>query len=465
MHEFHCKPIPKCPSWDPIFGIDFFVKRIRAVRSHSWLRFTSDFFASIGVNTCEVNILGKKVIFTIEPDNLKSIHLDNFKSWGLSPNRKARVVPLIGHGVFTNDGHEWRVSRKLLRPSFEQSQFENIQFLERQTQQFFDAIPKSGEVVDLQPLFYTFSLNTAADFLLGDIHGAASTFGPQFEESFSRCLGKISGAGKFHVSRTKLEREFERDVKVVHDATDFRIEQAFEKRKTDSTPLASEKLFLNHLMDATDDLARIRSEILNNLMAGRDTTASMLSNAFSEIAKNPKIWKRLREEVCKLDGKPPTREQTLDMPYTRAVFLESMRMYPQVPENGRIALHDTILPLGGGEDGKSPVFVPKGQLVLWSSYALHRRKDIYSEDCNEFKPERWLPQKDQEPLKPGWAYLNFGAGPRLCLGQNFAMMQATYLCTRIAQTFPCLESADPEGWVECLALVCTGLNGCKVRLH
>jgi cytochrome P450 len=216
MREFHCKPIPKSPNWDPVLGIDFLIKRMRAVRSHSWLKFSSDYFSSLGLNTFEINILRNKIIFTIEPENLKVIHMDNFKSWGLSPNRKKRVVPLIGHGVFTNDGHEWQKSRKLLRPSFEHSQLEDVGHLERQTQRFIDSIPKDGSVVDLQPLFYTFSLNTAADFLLGDAHGAVSTFGSQFEDSFARCLGKIGGAGRFHIGRANAELEFQRDVKTVH---------------------------------------------------------------------------------------------------------------------------------------------------------------------------------------------------------------------------------------------------------
>ena len=197
-----------------------------------------------------------------------------------------------------------------------------------------------------------------------------------------------------------------------------RIAQALENRKEKSAPSARDKLFFNHLLDATEDKLQLRSEILNNLMAGRDTTASMLSNAWFEIAKHPLVWLRLREEIATLNGSCPTQQQVLDMAYLRAIFLESMRLYPQLPENARMALSDTVLPLGGGKDGKSPIFVPKGKIIIWSSYALHRRRDIYGDDCNEFKPERWLNDQGQETLKPGWAYLAFGGGPRLCLGRK-----------------------------------------------
>lgn len=107
------------------------------------------------------------------------------------------------------------------------------------------------------------------------------------------------------------------------------------------------------------------------------------------------------------------------MRYLRAVLNESLRLYPIVPNNNREALHDTILPLGGGKDGQSPLFVPKGQIVVWDLYSMHRRKDIYGVDADVFKPERWLDSGDETALRPGWAYLPFNGGPRTCVGRKF----------------------------------------------
>ena len=78
------------------------------------------------------------------------------------------------------------------------------------------------------------------------------------------------------------------------------------------------------------------------------------------------------------------------MKYLRAVLNESLRLYPVVPENDREAEADTVLPVGGGEDGKSPVFVKKGQLVHWSLYTMHRRKELFGDEAEVFRPERWL---------------------------------------------------------------------------
>ena len=89
-----------------------------------------------------------------------------------------------------------------------------------------------------------------------------------------------------------------------------------------------------------------------------------------------------------------------------------LRLFPVVPLNSRTAFVDSVLPLGGGPDGKSPIFVSKGSIVMYSVHSMQRRKDLYGEDADEFKPERW------ETLRPGWEYLPFNGGPRICIGRK-----------------------------------------------
>ena len=79
-----------------------------------------------------------------------------------------------------------------------------------------------------------------------------------------------------------------------------------------------------------------------------------------------------------------------------------------------------MLPRGGGEDGQSPMFIEKGTVVSWSLWTMHRRKDYFGEDANEFKPERWLGEKG---LRPGWEYLPFNGGARICLGRMSSHLQ------------------------------------------
>ena len=125
-----------------------------------------------------------------------------------------------------------------------------------------------------------------------------------------------------------------------------------------------------------------------------------------------------------------------------------------------MAVRDTVLPVGGGEDGKSPVLVPEGCLVTWNLYAMHRRQDIFGPDAEEFRPERW----DDPQLRPRWEYLPFNGGPRICVGQRYALTEVGYVLVRMVQEFQTVESRDPGPWVENLTLTLCSFNGTKVAL-
>lgn len=163
-------------------------------------------------------------------------------------------------------------------------------------------------------------------------------------------------------------------------------------------------IFIDELVRQTTDRVRIRSELLNILLAGRDTTASLLTNVWWLLSTRPDIWQKLQAEVAELNGALPTFEQLKEMKYLKALLNESLRLYPVVPLNSREALEDTTLPLGGGPDGAAPIFVKAGGVVSWNVYGMHRRKDYYGEDADEFRPERWLddPTTGKKGLRPGW---------------------------------------------------------------
>lgn len=124
-----------------------------------------------------------------------------------------------------------------------------------------------------------------------------------------------------------------------------------------------------------------------------------------------------------------------------------------------MANKNTTLPTGGGPCGTLPIFIPKGQEVMYSSYSMHRLTEVFGEDASEYRPERW-----GEGLKPGWAYIPFNGGPRICIGQQFALTEAGYTTVRILQEFERLESRDPEPFKELLTLTMASENGAKVAL-
>lgn len=99
-------------------------------------------------------------------------------------------------------------------------------------------------------------------------------------------------------------------------------------------------------------------------------------------------------------------------PSTCKLIGPALRLHPVIPTNARQATRDTSLPKGGGPDGQSPLFVSKGTIVMYNVYAMHRDSQVFGHDVDEFIPERW------EGLRPGWGYLPFNGGPRICLGRE-----------------------------------------------
>lgn len=252
--------------------------------------------------------------------------------------------------------------------------------------------------------------------------------------------------------------EWRRNVKIVHNFADEIIHEALDELKTGKVDRNSRYVFLHALLSQTQDPYALRSELLNILLAGRDTTAGLLSNTWHVLARRPDIWAKLKAEVDELGGERPDYTTIKDMKYLKWTLNESLRLMPVVPGNSREAIRDTILPLGGGDDGRSPLLVPKGTVVGYSPWSMHRREDFYGPDSLEFRPERW------ETLRPGWEYLPFNGGPRICVGQQYALMEASYATIRLIQTFPRIESRDDREWREWMTITLASGVGCKVAL-
>lgn len=253
-------------------------------------------------------------------------------------------------------------------------------------------------------------------------------------------------------------REWHQKVKIVHKFADDIIEDAIRDVDAGKVSEKHRYVFLYSLLGQTRDRYTLRSELLNILLAGRDTTAGLLTNTWHVLSRRPDIWAKLKAEVDALGGQIPDYGSIKEMKYLKYVLNESLRLMPVVPGNSRDAIVDTILPLGGGPDGKSPIFVAKGTVISYSPWSMHRREDFYGPDALEFKPERW------ETLRPGWEYLPFNGGPRICVGQQYALMEASYATVRLMQSFPRIESRDDREWREWLTITLASGVGCKVAL-
>jgi cytochrome P450 len=183
------------------------------------------------------------------------------------------------------------------------------------------------------------------------------------------------------------------------------------------------------------------------LLAGRDTTACTLSWTIYELARHPEVVKKLREEIMAQVGldREPTYDDLKSMKYLQNIMNETLRLYPVVPYNVRFSVKDTTLPTGGGPDGTQPIPVLKGTPIGYSTLVMQRRADIYPPPSatfaphDVFSPERWF---HWQP-KP-WTYIPFNGGPRICIGQQFALTEMGYVLTRMFQKFERVESHMAE---------------------
>ncbi|KAB8294239.1 hypothetical protein EYC80_009671 [Monilinia laxa] len=464
-----CKAVHKFPQSERIIGWEMYKFQVKSSKEKRRLKAGYDRFKDNG-HTYVLSMMGYDFFNTIEPENIKTLLAVNFKDYNLGA-RSIAFTPLLGQGIFTTDGAQWEHSRALIRPNFNKSLVADLNIFERHIQVLFSQIPRDGATFDLQSLFFKLTLDTATEFLFGQsVHSLTSIEGSEqqrFGAAFD--LGQIKLEGRFSLGKlSNLMRDSEFDEacktvhsfvdKIVHEALD-RIDAKEEKAVGGDGP--GRYLFLTEMVKATRDPKQIRDELLNILLAGRDTTASLLSNTFHILARRPDIWEKLKDEVDELHGEKPDYERMKSMKYLKYLLNESLRFYPVVPTNVRFASHDTVLPVGGGPDRTAPIFIPKGSAVAWSTYTMHRRTDIFGLDAEEFRPERWAPE---EGLRPGWGYLPFSGGPRICVGQQFALAEASYTIIRLLQEFGGLEDRDGTDWVEQFALTICSAQGVQVGM-
>lgn len=407
-----------------------------------------------------VVIGGVELFATIDPENIKAVLATQFNDFELGI-RHAHFKPLLGDGVFTLDYHGWKTLRALLRPNFSREKVGHTQLLETHVLRLFRHIRKyNGSKFDIQELFYRFTVDTSTEFLFGQSCDGLldELIGEYPEEQFEgqfEFLPAFNRAQEICATRAWLQQwywiinpsDFKRNIKIVHNFADFYVKKAINLTDEELEKKLDGYVFLYELAKQTKDPVVLRDQLLNIMIAGRDTTASLMLFTMFELSKRPDVWEKLKEEIHTKFGagedarvEDITFETLKKCNYLKYVINEVLRLYPLVPINYRFANKHTTLPRGGGKDGLKPVFIEKGTCIGYLISATHRNEKYYGKDSHVFRPERWA-DKD---LKPGWAYLPFNGGPRICLGQQFALTEASYVICRIAQEFPNLFDHDPE---------------------
>ncbi|KAH9865915.1 hypothetical protein IAQ61_008651 [Plenodomus lingam] len=283
-------------------------------------------------NTFHNRIINTPLIATCEPENIKTMLSLRFKDYSFE-HRQAGLGPLLGHGIFNAQGERWANSRQLLRPNFARDQVADLDAFERHFKLMMKHIPRDGTTVDLQDLFFMLTIDSATEFLFNHSTNTLRMAGNDDAHNEDVIFSKAFNFAQFDITkrmrlgpldRFRSNEEGERAIKICHEYIDKFVEDALRFRKElDGEKKAGgeakdEKYyFIQEVAKQTTDKKRIREELINILLAGRDTTASLLSNMFFELARRPEIWAKLREEVESLGGERPSYEQLRGLKYLK----------------------------------------------------------------------------------------------------------------------------------------------------
>jgi cytochrome P450 len=405
-----------------------------------------------GYRTWTIKWVGEPRFFiTCNPDNVKHILSDNFSNYPKGPDFNSTLADLLGSGIFAADGERWREQRRIAAHMFSDKEFrETIMASFIQHGAELDAIlarhADSGEPVDVQNLFFRFTLDSIGKIAFGARVGSLVDPEVAFARAFDQAQATVDL--RFFTPGWRLlkyvipeERELVRSVRVMDDycaelIRSRRAEGDYEQRRD----VLSRWMSLKGGKDGTTpvhlhDDKLLRDTILNFLIAGRDTTAQALSWAVLMLAQNPEAEAALAAEVRAADPTggdaeaglaPPTAasssssSSTWDwapshdtvsrrLPVARAVMHETLRLYPSVPKDMKRALKSDTLPDG--------TFVPAGSNVVYVPYCMGRSAALWSTpehpDPERFEPSRWLvPVSSGAGAGAGAAAAGDGAEPQ-----------------------------------------------------
>ena len=357
------------------------------------------------------------------PEQVRSILVDHAYDFDKGVAVHKLLRPLFGDGIFSSEGDFHRHQRKLMSPPFQPrhiaSYADLMGYYGEQIQQTWpdgSVIDVNRQMTNLTMSIIGKALFDADIFTETDELGAAMTVVMKYATRASSTL--LPAPYRWQTPRN---RRTHKAVQVLRT----RIGRFIDERRNHP---AERNDFLSILLRARDEDGhpmsdeQVMAECLTLFLAGHETTATALSWTWYLLCQHQESYRQVQQEVDRvLQGRTPTSADLARLPYCLQVFKEAMRLYPPAYAFARQALREVEI------DGYR---VPKGYVVLLAPYTLHRREDAFPEP-ETFDPERFTPEREKH--LPRYAYLPFGAGPRICLGMYFAMMEGHLLLATLVQ--------------------------------
>lgn len=362
------------------------------------------------------------------PSDVRHVLQDNARNYHKSPLYE-KLRTFLGNGLLTSEGEFWLRQRRIAQPAFHRQRVAGLADVmarsAREAAAQLETMAADGRPVDIEEQMMRLTRTVVLRALLGadlgpyaaSIDEAWATINEHIGESF----WSLGFTDKLPTARN---RRFDAARTMLRAAVDHVIAER-RRRDADSADL------LSMLMSARDEETgeamtdeQLRVEVTTFLLAGQETTALALTWSWYLLSEHPDARRRLEDEIdTVLDGRPPEYSDLANLPYTRMVVDETMRLYPPAWGFSRQALADDRL---GG------YLLPRGWLAFVIPYVLHRLP-AYWENPDAFDPDRFSPERSAS--RPKFVYVPFGAGPRQCIGYQFALIEAHLSVATFAQRF------------------------------
>ena len=369
--------------------------------------------------------LGYKVVFTRNAKTIKHILQKNHKNYHKSSLQTKDLAKYIGHGLLTSNGEFWRIHRRMIQPAFHKKKLEGLlnimytaiqaELRQLQPNEENDVFPLMGDLafqVVAQSLFSADDLRYKMRKLQDITMINQKMLIKEMRQPYLKWWFQLSGDIKKHLEFSKDAQE------LLNGIIQERIDS--EEEKDD---------LLDMLLKARyeDGTAMSRQQLIDEVLilftAGHETTANALSFTLFLLAKHPEIQQKVYEEVREVDFEFGDIMQLLGkLQYTKQCIEESMRLYPPVYVIDRVSLAKDVI--DGYEFKKRTVW-------LMSIYELHRHADFW-ERPTEFLPKRFDPENKKDFSD---CYFPFGAGPRMCVGNNFAMYEMIIVIATLVKRY------------------------------
>jgi cytochrome P450 len=373
------------------------------------------------------HVMMRERILLNHPDWINQVLVVQHNRFHKSELTRRITARMLGQGLLISEGDFWRRQRRLAQPAFHRSRINDYAATMLELARAHIGEWSDGEERDVAQEMTALTLGIAVRTLFGTTLpgearrvGQAMTFLMRYSLRRQRMPFQIPEQWP-----TPSNRRANRELEFI-DSLVYRI--ISERRAEGNSNHHNDLLAL--LMGAMDEDGnqmtpqQLHDETMTLFLAGHETTAQMLAWTWYALSQNPAAEARLHEELRDvLDGRPMEVADFARLPYLQAVMNEVLRLYPPA----YIMARETIEPceIGGYE------FRP-GTTIIFSQWIMHRDARYY-DDPHAFRPERWLDGLAQR--LPAGAYFPFGDGPRRCIGQGFALMEAAIVIGTIAQRF------------------------------